>query len=85
MTLVNVGTGMWIAKDQIQAVLLYKSEPIKRLVQQARKEGRCIDLTKGKRLVSVVLMLNNTIYLTSQVPNTIKRKVNKDIDASEEE
>ena len=83
--LVNVGIGMLIDADQIQAIMDYKSEPIKRLVNLARSENRCIDLTKGKKIVSVILMTNNNIYLTYQAPNTIKRKVNKDSDVSKED
>lgn len=46
--LLDVGPGGQIARQRVIAVARWDSAPIRRAVNQARKEGRLIDLTYGR-------------------------------------
>ncbi len=46
--LLDVGPGGHVTRGRILAVARWDSAPIRRAVNQARKEGRLIDLTYGR-------------------------------------
>lgn len=46
--LMDVGPGGHLARRRIIAVARWDSAPVRRAVNQARKEGRLIDLTYGR-------------------------------------
>lgn len=69
--LIHVGFGNVLAANRVIAVISPSSAPIKRLVQQGKAEGRCIDATKGRRPKAVVVMDDGHIVLTAITPRTI--------------
>jgi regulator of extracellular matrix RemA (YlzA/DUF370 family) len=57
--------GGLIARERIVAVGRWESAPIRRAVQQARKEGRLIDLTFGYACKSVVFFDSGHVALAA--------------------
>lgn len=65
MPLWSAGMGGLIARERIVAVGRWESAPIRRAVQQARKEGRLIDLTFGYACKSVVFFDSGHVALAA--------------------
>ena len=52
--LMNIGFGNAVNTDKVVAVVNPDAAPIKRMVQQAKENGRVIDATQGRRTKSVL-------------------------------
>ena len=55
MKFINAGYSNLIAAERIVLIAAPDSAPVKRLMQDAKDEGRAIDLTCGNRTRSVIL------------------------------
>ncbi len=75
METVNVGFGNVVSKDKIVCVLNSDSQPIKRLIQEARDRGFLLDATFGRKTRSVIVTDSNHIILSSLVVETISNRV----------
>ncbi|MCL2702232.1 MAG: DUF370 domain-containing protein [Defluviitaleaceae bacterium] len=75
ISLVNIGFGNTVAANRIIAVVSPESSPIKRLVQDAREQGRLIDATYGRRTRAVIVCDNSSVVLTSIQPETIAGRI----------
>jgi len=53
--LLNVGFGNVVVADRVIAVVSPSSAPIKRLKETAKKEGKLIDATQGRRTRSIIV------------------------------
>ena len=83
---INIGHGNMIAAARIVAVVSPESQPIKRLVQDAKEEGRAIDVTGGRKTRAVLVMENGSIVLSALLPETIlNRHYGKDNKGEEDE
>ena len=64
--LIDVGSGGSVAHRRVVAVGLFASTPIRRAANQARKEGRLIDLTYGKACKLVLFLDSGHVVLASK-------------------
>lgn len=64
--LVNIGHNNYIEEENLIALLEYKSAPIKRLIDYMLETDRkkVIDVTKGRKVETVVLMKDNVFILS---------------------
>lgn len=69
--LVHIGFGSVVAVNRVLAIVAPDSAPVRRMVQQARSEGKAIDLTYGRKTKSVVVMDNGYLVLAAIHPETI--------------
>ena len=69
--LVHIGFGSVVAVNRVMAIVAPDSAPVRRMVQQARSEGKVIDLTYGRKTKSVVVMDNGYLVLAAIHPETI--------------
>jgi guanylate kinase len=76
--LVHVGLGNFLAADRIVAIAPPNSEPIRRVMQKSREEGRTIDMTMGRRTKAVLVMDSGHIVLTAIGPEAIAGRVDSD-------
>lgn len=76
MKLINIGYGNMVAVDKIVAVVSPESAPIKRLVQEARDEGRAIDATYGRKTRAVIMMDSGHVILSSLITETLAYRIN---------
>ena len=74
--LINIGYGNMVAADKIVAVVSPESAPIKRLVQEARDEGRAIDATYGRKTRAVIMMDSGHVILSSLITETLAYRIN---------
>ena len=76
MNFVNVGHGSLVAASRIITVASPDSAPMKRLVQDAREEGRIIDVTGGKRTRAVLVADTGHVILCALQPETVAARLN---------
>ena len=76
MKLINIGYGNMISANRIVTIVSPDSAPIKRLVQEAREDGRAIDATYGRKTRAVVIMDSGHIILSSLITETLAARIN---------
>lgn len=72
---VNVGTNSYIAVDEIESVSPPESAPIKRMVNLAKDENRCVEVNYGKRVKAVIVLKSGKIFLSALLPQTIVDRI----------
>lgn len=68
---INVGYGNSVNGDKVISIVAPEAAPIKRMIQQAKDEGKAIDATCGRKTRSVLVMENGNIVLSALLPDTI--------------
>ena len=87
MKFINVGFGNMVAADRVIALASPDSAPVKRLVQDAKDDGRAIDVTCGRRTRSVIITDSEHVILSAIQTETITNRIlgGNDADESEDE
>lgn len=77
MKLINIGYGNMVSADRIVTIVSPESAPIKRLVQEARDDGRAIDATYGRKTRAVIIMDSGHVVLSSLITETLAARINE--------
>lgn len=85
MKFISVGFGNMVALERIVTLVSPDSAPIKRLVQDARDEGRVIDVTCGRRTRSVIITDSDLVILSAIQTETIANRMDNEDDENDEE
>lgn len=85
MQFINIGFGNMVASTRIIALVSPDSAPIKRLVQDARDQGRVIDVTCGRRTRSVIITDSDNVILSAIQAETISNRLTGDDETGDEE
>lgn len=72
---VNVGTNSYISVNEIESVSPPESAPIKRMVNLAKDENRCVEVNYGKRVKAVIVLKSGKIFLSALLPQTIVDRI----------
>lgn len=87
MNLISIGLGNFVPYERISAIVAPDSAPVKRIVQETKDKGICIDATYGRRTRAVLVLDNGQVVLSSIQPETLvgrnQKKVTK-IDPEDE-
>ncbi len=83
MKFVNAGFGNLIALERIVALATPDSAPIKRIVQDAKDDGRAIDISCGRRTRSVIITDSDHVILSAIQPETLSGRLNGRTDADD--
>lgn len=75
MKLLNVGFGNTVMVERIIAVVNTGSSPARKLKELAKKEGKLVDVTEGRRTRSILVMDSNHIILSSVQSDTITQRM----------
>ena len=81
---INIGFGNLVAADRVIALASPDSAPIKRLVIEAKEEGRVIDVTCGRRTRAVIVTDSEHVILSAVQTETISNRMD-DSSAYDEE
>lgn len=65
-----------VSADRIVTIVSPESAPIKRLVQEARDDGRAVDATYGRKTRAVMIMDSGHIILSSLITETLAARIN---------
>lgn len=90
MKFINIGFGNMVATDRIVTIVSPDSAPVKRLIQDAKDDGRIIDVTCGRKTRAVVITDSEHVILSALQTETIANRLNNsdsgaDTDGDEEE
>ncbi len=85
MKFINIGFGNMVAADRIVTIVSPDSAPIKRLMQDAKDEGRVIDVSCGRRTRSVIITDSEHIIFSAIQSETIANRLESDSNADDEE
>ena len=75
MKLINIGYGNMISAARIVTIVSPDSAPIKRLIQEAKDDGRAIDATYGRKTRAVIVMDSGHIILSSLITETLAARI----------
>ena len=64
MKLINIGFGNFINADRVVAAVSPDSAPVKRMIQNAKETGRLIDVTQGRKTLSVIITDSEHVVLS---------------------
>ena len=87
MKFINIGFGNMVAANRMVALVSPDSAPVKRLIQDAKDEGRTIDVTCGRRTRAVIITDSEHVILSAIQAETIANRLYDDTleDADEED
>lgn len=76
MPFINIGYGNVVNSDKVCSIVSPDAAPIKRLIQNAKDEGNAVDGTCGRKTKAVLVMENESLVLSSLLPETIAARMN---------
>ena len=85
MKFINIGFGNMVSAGRIVAIASPDSEPIKRLVRDAKEDGRVIDVSCGRRTRSVIITDSEHIILSAIQTETITNRLTSDTEVDAED
>lgn len=71
MKLINIGFGNMVSAERLVAVVSPDSAPIKRIIKEAREQGRLIDASYGRSTRAVLIMDSDHVILSALQPETV--------------
>ncbi|MBQ9975633.1 MAG: DUF370 domain-containing protein [Clostridia bacterium] len=85
MKMLLLGAGNMVSCDRIVCIVSPDTAPVKRLVQDAKEEGRVIDVSGGKKTKSVIITDSDHVILSKIVPQKLRDAIANDTDVEEDE
>ncbi len=85
MKFINIGYGNMVAAARIVTLVSPDSAPIKRLIQDAKDDGRVIDVTCGRKTRAVIVTDSEHVILSAIQTETIANRLENDGDISMDE
>ena len=85
MKFINIGFGNMVAADRIVTLASPDSAPIKRLIQDAKDEGRVIDVSCGRRTRAVIITDSDHVILSAIQSETIANRLDNNDDQTDTE
>ena len=74
MKLISIGFGSFVSLERIVAAVEPESNPIKRVVSQAKENGRLVDATYGRKTEAVLVMDSGHVILSPVAPDEIQKR-----------
>ena len=78
MKLVNIGFGNLINSDRVIAIVSPESAPVKRIIQNAKETGKLIDVSQGRKTMSVVFTDTEHVILSYLTIDKISEKFDEE-------
>lgn len=83
--LINIGFGNIVSANRIVSIVSPESAPIKRIIQEARDRGVCIDATYGRRTRAVIITDSDHVILSAVQPETVAHRLTAKDQLTEDE
>ncbi len=80
MKFINIGFGNMVAADRIITIVSPESAPIKRLMQDAKSEGKVIDVSCGRRTRAVIITDSGHVIFSAIQSETIANRLDGETD-----
>ena len=75
MKLLNVGFGNVVVASRVVAIVSPSSAPIKRLKDSAKREGKLVDATQGRRTRAIIVTDSDHIILSGVQAETMAQRL----------
>ena len=75
MKLLNVGFGNVVVASRVIAIVSPSSAPIKRLKDSAKREGKLVDATQGRRTRAIIVTDSDHIILSGVQAETMAQRL----------
>ena len=85
MKLINIGFGNMVSASRLVAIVSPESAPIKRIIQDAKDRGMCIDATYGRRTRAVIVTDSGHVVLSAIQPETVANRLSDRGDTQEDD
>ena len=85
MKFINIGFGNMVSAGRIVAIASPDSEPIKRLVRDAKEGGRVIDVSCGRRTRAVIITDSGHVIFSAIQSETVANRLENGSDTDEDE
>ncbi len=76
--LFSIGFGNYLIGTRVIAIVNPASSPMRRLREDARKDGRLIDATQGRKTRSIIILDSNHVVLSAIQAETITQRMGID-------
>ena len=76
MKFISIGNGNMVAAHRVISVVSPDSAPIKRFIQDAKEDGRVIDVSCGRRTRSVIFTDSDHVVLSALKTETVTARLN---------
>lgn len=80
MKFINIGFGNIVSSSRLIAAVSPESAPIKRIIQDARDNGKLVDATYGRKTRAVIIMDSEHVILSSVQPETVAVRLEEDVE-----
>ena len=84
-TMVNIGYGNLVTAARVIAIVSPSSSPMRRLREEASRNGKLLDATEGRRTRSIVVTDSDHVILSAITPETIATRLAPDFDGESNE
>lgn len=75
MGVFSVGFGNYVSRERVVAIVGVDSSPIRRVIQESRKEGSLIDATQGRRTKCALFMDDGRVVVSGLGPETLAKRL----------
>ena len=72
---VNLGFENLVFAERIVAIVTPDSAPVKRLISEAKRRGKLVDVTNGRKTRAVIITDSDYIILCSVQPESLKGRL----------
>lgn len=79
MKLIHIGNECFVNVERITAVTPYTSAPIRRKVKSAKEEEKFIDMTSGRKMLSIIHMEDGVLVGVPLLPKTLVNKISAEL------
>ena len=74
---VDIGNGNYVSNARVVSIVTPDSLPVRRLMQDAKNEGRAIDITCGKKTKSVVITDSDHYIFSAEESYVLAERMGK--------
>ncbi len=75
MQLLNIGFSNYIVPQRIVSLTAPDSAPIKRMISDAREDGRLVDATFGRKTKAVIVVDSGHVILSGLAIDTLSARI----------
>ncbi|WP_071516580.1 DUF370 domain-containing protein [Geitlerinema sp. PCC 9228] len=72
--LINIGFGNIVCANRVVSIVSPESAPIKRIVSDAKEQGKLVDATYGRRTRAVIITDSGHVILSAIQPETVAHR-----------
>lgn len=72
--LLNIGFGNLVVSSRVVAILAPASAPMKRVKEEAKKAGKLVDVTQGRKTRSIIITDTDHVILTAVHAETMAQR-----------